>query len=390
MDKANAELADVINLFQSRLIAKHKLPRHHLRTLDAINKCRTEYMGGRVEACETCGNTHTLYNSCRNRHCPKCGTIEKERWIELRKADLLSVRYFHVVFTVPDSLNEIFMLNQVVMYNQLFRTVWDVMNSFGQTRHWLNGQLGMTAILHTWGQNLSYHPHLHLIVPAGALVLGKKWKHARSRGKFLFDVKQLSKVFQARFVEAIRELYAQGIIKQDIPLTLFNKKWVVYAKKAFGGPKQVIEYLGRYTHRVAISNNRIKAVDEDTVTFTWKDYSQDYKQQTTTLRGEEFLRLFCLHILPVGFTRIRHYGFLSSASKSKKLPLIRALLGDKTVYQKSKDWKELLFRKMGIKLDSCKCCGGKMKAIENIPDRFHRPQRAPPINPTKRVCVVFQ
>ena len=375
------ELATVINNFLPSYNIENKLPAHKLRVLNALQKCRTEYMGGHIEACEDCGTVRVAYNSCRNRHCPKCGAIDKEKWIIAREADLLSVKYFHVVFTLPDKLNSLFMNNQVAMYNLLFTLAWDVLKDFGKTKRWIGGQIGATAILHTWGQNLQYHPHVHFIIPAGALMPNNKWKHSRQRGKYLFKVEQLSKVFQARFVERVRILVAEKVIAGNVPHDLFANDWVVYAKQAFGGPRQVISYLGRYTHRTAISNDRILEVNQETVTFTWQDYKHDYARQITTLPGDEFLRLFCMHVLPLGFTRIRHYGFLSSASKRKSLAIIRADLNSSPLCEiPQRPWQEIAFEKMGIKPGGCKCCGGKMTIIEIIPNRFRKRQRAPPIS----------
>lgn len=375
------ELATVINNFLPSYNTENKLPAHKLRILNALQKCRTEYMGGHIEACEDCGTVRVAFNSCRNRHCPKCGAIDKEKWIMAREADLLPVKYFHVVFTVPDKLNSLFMNNQVAMYNLLFTVAWDVLKDFGKTKKWIGGQIGATAILHTWGQNLQYHPHVHFIIPAGALMPGNKWKPSRSRGKYLFKVEQLSEVFQARFVEKVRELKKEKEISGKVPGNLYDKNWVVYAKQAFGGPKQVINYLGRYTHRTAISNDRILAVTKETVTFTWKDYKNDDATQITTLQGKGFLRSFCMHILPFGFTRIRHYGFLSSASKRKSLAIIRTELNSASPSELSQRlWQEIAFEKMGIKPGICKCCGGKMIVIEIIPNQFRKRQRAPPIS----------
>ncbi len=373
------ELATVIDKFLPSFNAKNKLPAHKLRVLNALQKCRTEYMGGHIEACGSCGELRSAYNSCRNRHCPKCGAIEKEKWVMNREVDLLPVKYFHVVFTVPDKLNALFMNNQVVMYNLLFTVVWDVMKDFGETKKWIGGKIGATAILHTSGQNLNYHPHLHLVVPAGALMANGKWKHSRKRGKYLFKVDQLSNVFQARFVEQTRKLKKTSAISGQIPGGLFDKDWVVYAKQPFGGAKQVINYLSRYTHRTAISNDRIKNVDEQSVTFTWKDYKNNYADRTSTLPGDNFLGLFCMHILPPGFTRIRHYGFLSNASKRKSLAIIRAHLNAALPLAKSKKpWQEIAFDRMGIKPGICKCCGGKMVIVQTIPNQFAKRQRAPP------------
>lgn len=373
------ELATVIDNFLPSYNAENKLPAHKLRVLDALQKCRTEYMGGHIEACDDCGGLRTAYNSCRNRHCPKCGAIDKQKWVLARESDLLPVKYFHVVFTVPAKLNSLFINNQVAMYNLLFTVVWDVMKGFGKTKKWIGGNIGATTILHTSGQNLNYHPHLHLVVPAGALMSNGKWKHSRKRGKYLFKVDQLSKVFRARFVEQLRALKKAGSISGKVPDGLFNNDWVVYAKQPFGGPKQVINYLSRYTHRTAISNDRIKKVDDKNVSFTWKDYKNNYASRITTLQGEDFLGLFSMHILPPGFTRIRHYGFLSSASKRKSLAAIRAFLKAAPLAAKKKrPWQEIVFESMGIEPGICKCCGGKMTIIETIPNRFKIPQRAPP------------
>lgn len=374
------ELATVINHFLPSFNIKNKLPAHKLRVLDALQKCRTEYMGGHIEACNDCGDVRVAHNSCRNRHCPKCGAIDKEKWIMNREADLIPVKYFHVVFTVPDKLNKLFRYNQEKMYNLLFNVAWDVLKGFGNTKKWIGGKIGATAILHTCGQKLNYHPHLHFIVPAGALMANSKWKHSRSRGKYLFNVGQLSNVFRARFVEEARKLVKEKEIKGVVPGNLFDKDWVVYAKQAFGGPKQVIKYLGRYTHRTAISNDRILKVDDYEVTFTWKDYHNNYASRTTTIPGGVFLRLFCLHILPPGFTRIRHYGFLSSASKTKSLAIIRAVLKvNHPPVNNTKKWQDIVFERMGIKPGICKCCGGNMVVVESFPNRFRAKPRAPPI-----------
>ena len=359
--------------------AIHKLPVHKLKTFDALQKCRTEYMGGHIEACEFCGQVREAYNSCRNRHCPKCGAIDKEKWIINREADLLPVKYFHVVFTVPDKFNRLFMTSQLVMYNLLFTTAWGVLKDFGSTKRWIGGRVGATAILHTWGQNLSYHPHVHFIVPAGALMSCGKWRHSRKRGKYLFKVEQMSNVFRARFVELVRKLRKDGKIKGRVPDGLFDNEWVVYAKQPFGGPKQVINYLGRYTHRTAISNDRILEVTDTHVRFSWNDYRNNYARKETTLKGEDFLGLFSLHILPYGYTRIRHYGFLSSASKGKSLAIIRSVLKVAGLAEANdKTWQQIAFERMGIRLGICSCCGGEMIIIKTFPNRFGKTTRAPP------------
>jgi len=381
-----AGLSTVIRNFLSSYNATHKLPAYKLRTLDALKKCRTEYMGGHIEACEVCGEMRTAYNSCRNRHCPQCGAIDKEKWIISREADLLPVRYFHVVFTVPDSLTPLFLNNQQQMYHLLFRTSWNVLSDFGKTKKWAGGTPGATAILHTWGQNLHYHPHLHFIIPGGVLSGNGKWKYSRNRGKYLFSVKQLSSVFRARFVEQLRSLIKQGKVSGNVPGNMFSKDWVVYAKQPFGGPKQVISYLGRYTHRTAISNDRILKVSETEVTFSWRDYSDNYTRKTITLKGEDFLGLFTRHILPPGFTRIRHYGFLSSASKTKSLAMIRKSLNASAPEKLSPEQSTLkAMERMGYKPGRCKCCGGKMAIIKTFPNQFRSVPRAPPKVPVKTI-----
>lgn len=335
-------------------------------------------MGGHIEACEGCGEIRVTYNSCRNRHCPQCGAIDKKKWVAAREADLLPVKYFHVVFTVPDKLNDLFLYNQQAMYNLLFTTAWSVLKGFGGTKKWIGGKIGATAILHTWGQNLQFHPHIHFIVPAGALMPNGKWKHARSRGKYLFKVEQLSNVFRARFVAGLRLLLKENKITGKEPTGLFDNNWVVFAKQPFGGPNQIIKYLSRYTHRTAISNGRILDIDRKHVTFTWKDYRNGNKKQITSLKGEEFLRLFCMHILLPGYTRIRHYGFLSSAAKGKDLAIIRRDLKVKpTTKNNEKPTTKHALERMGIKPRICKC-GCTMVIIEIIPNRFRKGQRAPP------------
>ena len=380
MKAPGAEIANVIQNFLAELHQKHPLPGHLLRTLYALQICRTEVMGGRVEHCEHCGHEQIVYNSCRNRHCPKCGNIERERWLADREADLLPVNYLHMVFTIPDKLNPLFLHHQTDCYNILFRIVNQVMIDFAANPKFLDARIGYTAIMHTWGQNLQYHPHLHLVVPAGGITRNNKWKPSKGDGLFLFPVDKLSSVFRAKMVEALRDYVQTEQIKTDPGMfnSLFEKEWVVYTKPPFAGPKQVLSYLGRYTHRVAISNNRILRVDDDQVTFSWRDYHQDYRQIITTINGSEFLKRFCLHILPPGFTRIRHYGFLSSAAKTKAFALLREYfyLPPGSEYIRI-TWQAIVQDRMGIEVQCCKKCGHVMQIIRIIPDCFHRPIRAP-------------
>jgi len=379
---SKAEIATVIQNFLSELHQQKPLPNHHLRTLHALQRCRTEAMGGRVEHCDRCGHEQIVYNSCRNRHCPKCGSLDREKWLINREADLLPVNYMHVVFTLPDKLNDLFLHHQVDCYNILFRVVKQAMTGFAANPKFLDARMGYTAILHTWGQNLQYHPHLHLVVPAGGITRNNRWKPSKGDGTFLFPVDQLSKVFRAQMVEALREYVKTEAIKVDAGLfnSLFNKEWVVYAKPPFAGPKQVLSYLGRYTHRVAISNNRILQVDHKQVTFTWRDYHQDNKLIITSLKGSDFLKRFSLHILPPGFTRIRYYGFLSSAAKTKALVALRDYFSMPEVNRSNQSWQEIARERMGIEALCCTKCGHRMQIIRTIPDHFHRPIRAPSLS----------
>lgn len=338
-------------------------------------------MGGRIEKCSQCGIEHTMYNSCRNRHCPKCGSIEREKWLMSREADLLPVNYMHVVFTLPDKLNDLFLHHQADCYNILFHIVNRVMSGFAANPDFLDARIGYMAILHTWGQNLHYHPHLHLIVPAGGITRNNKWKPSKGNGTFLFPVDEVSNVFRAQMVAALRKYVSLNKIpvKPKLFNSLFDNEWVVYAKPPFDGPGQVLSYLGRYTHRVAISNNRIMEVDGQQVTFLWHDYHQDYKTIITTLEGKHFLQRFCLHILPAGFTRIRHYGFLSSASKTKSLALIRDYFCIEKPKKQTATWQQIVVSRMGILPQRCKICGAELIVIRILPHSFHNRIRAPAI-----------
>jgi hypothetical protein len=323
--KARFEVADVLNAHWPKIERSQNINGWQLRTLGAIKRCRTSEMGGHVDACTSCGTMRISYNSCRNRHCPKCQGKEREKWIVKREEDLLAVPYFHVVFTLPDVLNPLAMHKPKPVYDSLFAAAWQTVATFGRDPKHLGGRTGMICILHTWGQTLQLHPHLHCIVPGGGLSQAGKWKTARCKGKFLFPVKAMSKVFRAKYVEALKSRIPD--LDKSLVNALFKKDWVVYAKRPFGGPEQVVEYLGRYTHKIAISNHRIQAVDEKTVTIGYKDYRQEGKKQSMTLEGMEFIRRFALHILPKGFVRIRHYGILSGSTKHIHIPEIRSQLG---------------------------------------------------------------
>lgn len=293
-----------------------------LRTLDAVRRCRTASLGSHVDGCTSCGHLRMSYNSCRNRHCPKCQGNAREKWIQAREEELLPVPYFHVVFTLPDALNRLCLFKPGILYDLLFKTSWSVLNSFGHDPKWLGAQTGMVSILHTWGQTMTLHPHLHCIVPGGGLTKQNKWKQAKSDGKYLFNVKAMSKVYRGRFIGALKKELPQEMTR-ELTSQLYKNKWVVYAKRPFAAPKSVVEYLGRYTHKIAISNHRILHYEAGKVTFRYKDYKHGSVKKEMTLEAMEFIRRFSLHILPKRFVRIRHYGICSSSTKEKSAVIIK-------------------------------------------------------------------
>ncbi len=318
------EVATILNRHWNKANGQLKLNNWQWRTLHAIRRCRTSALGGHVDQCDACGHLRISYNSCRNRHCPKCQGQQREKWMEARKGELLPVPYFHVVFTLPEAINRICLYQPAAVYNLLFAAAWSTIQTFASDQKYLGAQTGMISILHTWGQTLSMHPHLHCIIPGGGITKAGHWKTTRNNGKFLFPVKALSKVFRARFVAALRKDLpgeSKGFFDR-----LFQTNWVVYAKRPFGGPLQVIEYLSRYTHKIAISNHRLMGIGSDTVSFAYKDYRQVGNKKVMTLDAMEFIRRFAMHILPKGFVRIRHYGILSSIIKQTALPKIREQL----------------------------------------------------------------
>lgn len=368
--KPIVELAQVIREHRLTFTEKYRPLKYHLRSLRAIERCRTAALGGHLDQCSDCSYKRISYNSCRNRHCPKCQNTNKERWIMAREDDLLPTSYFHVVFTIPSELNAYCLKFPKDLYGLLMDCSRQTLVLFANDpKHW-GAELGSISLLHTWGQNLSLHPHVHIIVPGIAPTNDNRWIiPKKSNGKFLFPVKQLSVVFRGKFMEALRKVLKEkntALKKTEIE-ALYQKGWVVYAKAPFGGPKQVVEYLGRYSHKVAISNHRIKGLEEGKVTFSYKDYADGSKQKLMRLEAEEFLRRFCLHILPPGFMKIRHYGFLSSRGK-KKLKLQQMILGmpvAKKENQKQKpDWKQITKTRLGFDVEACPCCTtGKMKRV---------------------------
>jgi len=348
------EVSDVINSHWQDLVRSGQFNTWQVRTLDAIRRCRTASLGGHVDLCTSCGHVRISYNSCRNRHCPKCQQVQRERWIQAREAELLPATYFHVVFTLPQALNKLCLYQPALIYKILFDAAWSVVRDFAHNKKHLGADTGMITILHTWGQSLSLHPHLHCIVPGGGLTASGKWKPVRSNGKFLFPVKAMSQVFRARFVATLRS-QIKGL-ESSFYNALFNTPWVIYAKRPFGSPKHVIEYLGRYTHKVAISNHRIVDIQNNQVTFRYKDYRDEGKVKAMTLQAIEFIRRFSLHILPKGFMRIRHYGILSSSRKLQVLPLLHQQLESRYEYPDEKHWKQISTERLGYNPDACPVC----------------------------------
>lgn len=368
MTPAVHEVADILKQHWPSVVENGKLNTWQLRTLNAVKDCRTAALGAHVDGCTQCGYLRISYNSCRNRHCPKCQGIQREEWIQKRERELLPVPYFHLVFTLPDILNRLCLCQGKVTYSTLFKTAWSVLRSFGEDPKWLEAQTGMIAILHTWGQTMNLHPHLHCIVPAGGLSRQGIWRSTKSKGEFLFPVKAMSKVFRSRFIDALKKALPNEM-NCDFVSILYKKDWVVYAKRPFKCPQTVIEYLGRYTHKIAISNHRIKNITEDKVTFTYKDYKKNGIKKEMELDPLDFIRRYALHILPKGFVRIRHYGILSGKNKLKyRIKIRKQVTGDSAVIN-SKQQPQLFNPK------ECPCC--KQETMKTIMC-FNR--RAPPEN----------
>jgi len=374
------EVADIFRLHGKEYLCNQAVPLSHRKVMQSIEVCRTSYFGGHVEKCNSCGFEQHAYNSCRNRHCPKCQSLRKAQWLEDRKSELLPVGYFHNVFTLPHKLNALILNNKKTLFDILFKSVSETLLGFGRNN--TGGKLGFLCILHTWGQKLREHFHLHCVVPAGALSFdGRKWIPIRE--DFLFDVKALSIVFRKKFVDYLKAAHKNSdlvfpgktaILQTERAFSRFidslmEHRWVVYSKEPFGGPKQVLNYIGRYTHRVAISNNRIINIQDGKVTFAYRDRKLGDIQKTKTLDAEEFIRRFLLHVLPNGFMRIRHFGFLANRCKKQNIQRIRELKGvSETVTEKTKkNTQELMLELTGIDITLCPCCKkGTMEVIAEM------------------------
>lgn len=379
--EARPELADIFRQYGPSYRRDRALPASHLNVMRAIEVCRTQELGGHLDRCDSCGFERPAYNSCRNRHCPKCQSLAKAKWLEKQTSELLPVGYFHVVLTLPHELNPLILVNKKILLTLLFKAVSETLIEFGRTH--LKGILGITAVLHTWDQTLNDHFHLHCLVPQGAL----SFDHSRwipARRTFLFHVKALSIVFRAKFLDLLEKAFDRGKLQfpgrttpLKVPQTfkrlirhLRRKKWVVYAKKPFGSPEQVLDYLGRYTHRVAISNNRILSTKDGEVTFTYRDRKDKDRLKSMTLEAEQFIRRFLLHVLPEGFMRIRHFGLLANRAKKHALPQCRKLLGLNPSLPEipKKSTQDLLRELTGIDLTRCPACKkGTMVIVAELP-----------------------
>jgi hypothetical protein len=377
------EVADIVRRFGPAFREKHQgqLSRAQLRTLGAIENCRTAALGGHEYECAHCGARKIAYNSCRNRHCPKCQSLEKEEWLEQRCAELLPIPYFHVVFTLPEELNPLAVSHPQWLYNLLFRCASQTLLELAADPKHLGARIGVLAVLHTWGQKLTLHPHLHCIVTGGGLSIDGDW-WVGCRPNFFLSVRVLRKLFRGKFLAALKVAKQSG----DLPAShlpdldaLYRKPWVVYCKPPFGSPEQVLAYLARYTHRVAITNSRLVRLEGEEVTFTWKDYADHDRIQEMTLSGEEFLRRFLLHVLPDRFVRIRYYGLLANRHREKTLALCReVLLGPPARPKAPKtDWCDRLQSLTGIDPRRCEVCGQKaLRLVGEVAPA--RAPRAPP------------
>ena len=369
--KPEIEVADIFRWYGEEYRRKHPLTRPQLQVMRDIEQCRTSALGGHVDQCDQCGVKRISYNSCRNRHCPKCQGSQRERWLETQRAALLPIEYYHVVFTLPEELNVLAQWNPRFCYTLLFQAASATLLEFGQ-RH-LDGEIGITAVLHTWGQALQLHPHVHCIVTGGALAAdGRSWKSCPSG--FLFPVRALSEVFRGKYCAGLQRALADGELQLppagewsdparswELVAELAGRDWVVYAKRPVAGAEQTLEYLSRYTHSVAISNWRIVSVEEGKVSFRWKDYRDDEREKIMTLDAEEFIRRFLLHVLPAGLVRIRHYGVLANGRREKRLAEWRELLAAKPVAVESEKTEMAEQVEKEGPDEQCPCCGkGRM------------------------------
>jgi Putative transposase/Transposase zinc-binding domain len=394
MDCPKLEVGHVFRCYGDAYRQQHagSLSRAELRVMSAIERCRTAALGGHVEQCDQCQHQRITYNSCRNRHCPKCQSLARAEWIEDRQAELLDTEYFHVVFTVPEEIAAVAYQNKEVVYDILFRATPETLRTIAADAKHLGAEIGFFAVLHTWGQNLLFHPHLHCVVPGGGLSPdGTRWIPCRPG--FFLPVRVLSRLFRRLFLELLEKAFDDGQLHffsalkelQDRQVflrylaPLRQSEWVVYAKAPFAGPQQVLDYVGRYTHRVAISNNRILDIEDGYVQFRYKDYRHGSQQKIMPLSADEFIRRFLLHVLPDGFHRIRYYGFLGNRYRRKKLEQCRQLLGmvplEETIATEEapEDYRDRYQALTGSSLWECPVCHRGRMIVIGVIDAFAHP-----------------
>ena len=387
--KPGIEIADIFKEYGQDFLDHHPASHAQVGVMNQIVTCRTAAQGGHMNFCDSCGHTQNFYNSCKNRHCPKCQTMAKEHWLNARKAELLPVAYFHLVFTLPHDLNPIILYNMKILLDLLFSSVNETIKIFAADPQWrLEGNPGFIGVLHTWTQTMMDHFHLHCLIPGGVLSDNKE-QWTSSKTNYLFRTKSLVLAFKNIYIKGLKQLYKNGDLQfcgntakyenndqfDRLIKIIARKKWSGYAKAPFSGPEKVLEYLGRYTHRVAISNYRIKSMDNDKVGFIWKDRAEDNKTKLMALDAEEFIRRFLLHVLPKGFRKIRYFGFLSPRYKTQNIKTIRELMNaDPEGYASPKDEsiQEMMLRLTGIDLKRCpKCKKGRMVQLyELLPKHF--------------------
>jgi hypothetical protein len=392
MDRPRFEVADLFRCYGADYRQKHgaSLSVAQRRVMTAIELCRTAVLGGHLKQCDHCGHQRNAYNSCANRHCPKCQSLARAKWLEDRHSELLHTQYFHVVFTVPEEISAIAYHNKRQVYGILFRAAAETLRTIAADPKHLGAQIGFFAVLHTWGSNLLHHPHLHCVVSGGGLSAdGSQWICCRNG--FFLSVRVLSRLFRRLFLEQLCNAFDAGNLEffssleslrnpsafRNYLAPLREVEWVIYAKRPFAGPEQVLDYVGRYTHRVAISNNRLLDIAQGKVSFCYKDYRHEAQQKTMTLQAEEFIRRFLLHVLPEGFQRIRYYGFLANPYRQQKLARCRDLLGtsqpEPAASKVNKDYRDRYEELTGSTLWQCPVCHqGRMLMIEILPRSPHR------------------
>ena len=385
------EVADILCAQGEAYCARHPVSPLQAAVLRRLAACRTAALGGHVDACDRCGYTRVSYNSCRDRHCPKCQGLKRAQWLESRLERLLPVEHFHVVFTLPAALHPLVLYHPRQLYDLLFRAASQTLLTLASDRRRLGAQIGITAILHTWGQNLLFHPHLHCVVTGGGLSPDRsRWVAARPG--YLLPVKVLGRLFRGKFLAGVQEAYQAGqltlagsvasladpqVFRRWLD-TLYRQDWVVYAKRPFGGAQQVFRYLGRYSHRVAIANSRLLALEDGQVSFRWKDYADDHRTKVMRLTADEFIRRFLLHVLPKRFVRIRHYGLLAGRNVATHLARCRQLLAVPDVQSPvERTWLDRLRDWTGEDLSCCPRCQGTLtrRALEGAPTAAIRPPR---------------